>query len=375
MPATNPPRYDVIAIGNAVVDVIAACQEELIDELQMSRGGMTLIDEARADELYEAMPPAREVSGGSAANTLAGLATLGLQCAFIGQVADDQLGKVFRHDMRATGIDFDTPAREGEPATGRVLIFVTPDGERTMNTFLGAGQFLPATALDEELIASGAILYLEGYLWDPEEPRRAMRKAIEVAREAGRKIAFTASESFVIERHGDDFRAMIEDGVIDILFVNETELATLTGEGDFEASIAAVAGKVPVLVATRSEKGAVAIAHGERAEVAAVPVAKVVDTTGAGDQFAAGFLSGYVKGEPLQRCLQLDDPGLAVDQPGQHLGHALTHPAMQVAGVDATGPRLPGLLVLPKVANYLGQFREQPVGGGEVGSHLRQPLS
>ncbi len=298
------PRYDVIAIGNAVVDVIASCQEELIDELQLNRGGMTLIDEARAEELYAAMPPAREVSGGSAANTLAGLSTLGLQCAFIGQVADDQLGKVFRHDMRATGIDFDTPARDGEPATGRVLIFVTPDGERTMNTFLGAGQFLPASALDEALIASGAILYLEGYLWDPEEPRRAMRRAIEVARDAGRKIAFTASESFVIERHGKDFPELIDGGLIDILFVNESELATLTGEDDFEAGIAAVKDKVPVLVATRSEKGAVAIAHGTRAEVAAVPVTKVVDTTGAGDQFAAGFLSGFAKGEPLTKCLK-----------------------------------------------------------------------
>lgn len=302
--SANAPRYDVIAIGNAVVDVIASCDEELIEELQLNRGGMTLIDEARAEELYSAMPPAREVSGGSAANTLAGLSTLGLQCAFIGQVADDQLGKVFRHDMQATGIDFDTPAREGEPATGRVLIFVTPDGERTMNTFLGAGQYLPASALDEDLIASGAILYLEGYLWDPEEPRRAMRRAIEVARNAGRKIAFTASESFVIDRHGDDFRAMIDDGVIDILFVNEHELATLIGVEDFEAGVAAIAGKVPVLVATRSEKGAVAIAFDERAEVAAVPVAKVVDTTGAGDQFAAGFLSGFARGEPLTSCLK-----------------------------------------------------------------------
>ncbi|MDY7096513.1 MAG: adenosine kinase [Pseudomonadota bacterium] len=298
------PRYDVIAIGNAVVDVIASCEEELISELQLNRGGMTLIDEARADELYEAMPPAREISGGSAANTLAGLSTLGLQCAFIGQVADDQLGKVFRHDMRATGIDFDTAARDGEPATGRVLIFVTPDGERTMNTFLGAGQFLPKEALDEELIASAAILYLEGYLWDPEEPRQAMRRAIEVARAAGRKVAFTASESFVIERHGDDFRAMIDQGLIDILFVNESELATLTGESDFEAGVDKVAGKVPVLVATKGEHGAIAIAHGERAEVAAEPIDKVVDTTGAGDQFAAGFLSGYAKGAPLAECLK-----------------------------------------------------------------------
>ncbi len=298
------PRYDVIAIGNAIVDIIASCPEELIEELQLNRGGMTLLDEARAEELYAAMPPAREISGGSAANTLAGLSTLGLQCAFIGQVANDQLGKVFAHDMRATGIDFDTPMREDEPATGRCLIFVTPDGERTMNTFLGAGQFLPAESLSEDLIASSAILYLEGYLWDPEEPRKAMRRAIEVARRAGRKVAFTASESFVIERHGDDFRQMLDDGVIDILFVNEHELATLTGLDDFEAGVAAVAAKVPVLVATRSEKGATAIAHGERAEVKAEPVDKVIDTTGAGDQFAAGFLSGLVKGEPLEKCLK-----------------------------------------------------------------------
>ena len=303
------PRYDVIAIGNAVVDVIASCEEELIEELQLNRGGMTLIDEAQADILYAAMPPAREISGGSAANTLAGLSTLGLQCAFIGQVADDQLGKVFRHDMRATGIDFDTPARAfsgkgDEPATGRVLIFVTPDGERTMNTFLGAGQFLPAEALDEDLIAQAAILYLEGYLWDPEEPRKAMRRAIEVARKAGRKIAFTASESFVIDRHGDDFRSMIEDGVIDILFVNEGELTTLTGEEDFEAGVAALVDKVPVLVATKGENGAIAVAKGERAEVAAEPIDKVIDTTGAGDQFAAGFLSGFARGASLDVCLK-----------------------------------------------------------------------
>jgi sugar/nucleoside kinase (ribokinase family) len=302
--STSEPRYDVIAIGNAIVDIIASCSDEDISELELNRGGMTLVDAEGADRLYAAMGPATEKSGGSAANTLAGLAQLDVQCAFIGQVADDQFGKVFAHDIRAAGIDFDTPMRAGDPPTGRCLIFVTPDGERTMNTFLGAGQFLPATALDEALIASGAILYLEGYLWDPEEPRRAMRRAIEVARAAGRKIAFTASESFVIERHGDDFRSMIDDGLIDILFVNESELATLTGEADFEAGFAAVAGKVPVLVATRSARGAVASAHGERAGVAAAPGAKVVDTTGAGDQFAAGFLAGYAKGEALEVCLK-----------------------------------------------------------------------
>jgi sugar/nucleoside kinase (ribokinase family) len=305
----SKPRYDVIAIGNAIVDIIASSSDDTIAELGLNRGGMTLVDAEGADRLYAAMGQATEKSGGSAANTLAGLSQLGTQCAFIGQVAKDQFGEVFAHDIRAAGIDFDTPMRptdgsDAEPPTGRCLIFVTPDGERTMNTFLGAGQFLPAEALDEDLIASGAILYLEGYLWDPEEPRKAMRRAIEVARGAGRKVAFTASESFVIERHGNDFRAMIDEGLIDILFVNESELATLTGEQDFEAGFDKIAAKVPVLVATRSENGAVAAAGGERVSVKAEPVEKVIDTTGAGDQFAAGFLSGHVRGEPLERCLK-----------------------------------------------------------------------
>jgi sugar/nucleoside kinase (ribokinase family) len=301
----NEARYDVIAIGNAIVDVIAPCSDELTEELQLNKGGMTLVDARRAHELYEAMGPARETSGGSAANTLAGLAALGAQCAFIGQVANDQLGEVFAHDIHAVGIDFDTPAREGEPPTARCLIFVTPDGQRTMNTYLGASQFLPAAALSEEAIGGASILYLEGYLWDPEEPRKAMRKAIEAARAAGRKVAFTLSEVFVIERYGSDFRALIEDGLIDILFANEHELAALTGEEDFHAGIDQLAGKVPVLVVTRSEKGAVAVAHGERAEVAAEPVEEVVDTTGAGDQFAAGFLFGHVRERPLQECLRM----------------------------------------------------------------------
>ena len=299
------PRYDVIAIGNAIVDVMAPCENELIEELGLNRGGMTLVDTARAEELYAAMGPAKEISGGSAANTLAGMAALGAQCAFIGQVADDQLGAVFQHDIRAVGIDFDTPARAGDPPTARCLIFVTPDGERTMNTFLGASQFLPPAALDNATIASAAILYLEGYLWDPEEPRRAMRRAIEVARAAGRKVAFTASESFVIDRHGDDFRALMDEGQIDILFVNEHELASLTGTQDFEDGVSQVSAKVPVLVATRSAAGAIAIAHGERAEVAAEPIARVVDTTGAGDLFAAGFLTGHARGETLERCLKM----------------------------------------------------------------------
>ena len=298
------PRYDVIAIGNAIVDVMAPASDELVDELGLTKGGMQLVDADGARDLYEAMGPAKEISGGSAANTLAGLSAMGAQCCFVGQVATDQLGEAFAHDIRAVGIDFDTPAREGEPPTARCLIFVTPDGQRTMNTFLGASQFLPPEALDEEAVGGAEVLYLEGYLWDPEEPRAAMRAAIETAKAAGLQVAFTLSDAFVIDRHGDDFRALIEDGLIDVLFANEVELGALTGEASFDDGIAALAGKVPVLVVTRSEKGATCVKHGETYTVAAEPIDKVVDTTGAGDLFAAGFLFGHVRGEDPARCLR-----------------------------------------------------------------------
>lgn len=301
----SAPTTDVIAIGNAIVDVMAPCADEVIEQLGMTRGGMTLIDTARAKALYDAMGPAREISGGSAANTLAGLAALGAKCAFIGQVADDQLGEVFAHDIRAGGIAFATPARAGDPPTARCLIFVTPDGQRTMNTFLGASQFLPPAALDETAIAAAKVLYLEGYLWDPEEPRAAMRRAIAAARGAGRQVAFTLSDAFVIDRHGDDFRQLIAEGQIDILFANHVELAALTGEDDFDAGLAALQDQVPLLVVTCSEKGAVAVKNGVRNAVPAEPVTRVVDTTGAGDLFAAGFLYGHVNDRPVSECLTL----------------------------------------------------------------------
>ena len=299
------PRFDVIAIGNAIVDVMAPCEDALVERLEMAKGGMTLIDTPRAHALYQAMGPAREISGGSAANTLAGIAALGGCCAFIGQVADDQLGAVFAHDIRAAGIEFATPARGQDPSTARCLIFVTPDGQRTMNTYLGASQYLPAAALDDATIADAAVLYLEGYLWDPEEPRLAMRKAIAAARRAGRKVAFSLSDAFVIARHGDDFRALIAAGEVDLLFANEAELAALTGLEDLGAGIASLAPQVPVLVVTRGAAGAVAVTAGERADVPAEPVAQVVDTTGAGDLFAAGFLFGHVRGKPLAECLKM----------------------------------------------------------------------
>lgn len=305
--ASNPvaPTLDVIAIGNAIIDVIANCEDSLIEQLGLARGGMMLIDTDQARDLYAAMGPAREISGGSAANTLAGLASLGAKCGFIGQVAQDQLGEVFTHDIRAGGIEFETPARAGDPPTARCLIFVSPDGQRTMNTFLGASHYLPAEALDEATIAKAAVLYLEGYLWDPEEPRAAMRKAIAAARTAGRKVAFTPSETFVIDRHRDDFIALIDDGQIDVLFCNEHEMAALVQNDDFETGLAMLAPKIPVLVVTRGPEGAVALSDGERAEVSAEPIERVVDTTGAGDLFAAGFLFAHVRGMNLEQSLKL----------------------------------------------------------------------
>lgn len=302
----SQPRYDVVAIGNAIVDILAQAEDSFIEEIGVAKGSMQLMfSPEEADALYGKMGPGREVSGGSAANTVAGIAAMGGSCAFIGQVADDQLGAVFGHDLRAAGVDFATAVRPGQPTTARCLIFVTPDGQRTMNTFLGASQFLPASALDEAVIADGAILYLEGYLWDPEEPRAAMRKAIEIARAHGRKVAFTLSDVFCISRHGGDFRQLIADGMIDILFANENELLALCEHEDFESAVAHIHGKVPVLVVTRSEKGAIALVGADRIEVPAAPIEKLIDTTGAGDLFAAGFLHGQAKGLGIEASLKL----------------------------------------------------------------------
>ena len=301
---TEPTR-DIVAIGNAIVDIIAPAEAELLAELGMTPGGMQLVDAAQAAALYDKMGSAVESSGGSAGNTIAGAAALGVKCGFIGQVADDQFGKVFAHDIRAIGVDFDTPALSGDTPTAQCLIFVTPDGQRTMNTFLGASQDLPADAIDHTLIESAAILYLEGYLWDPEAARAAMKDAIATAKGAGRKVAFTLSDAFVIDRYRDDFNAMVDRGEIDILFANEVEIRSMTGESDFETAVAAVAGRVPTLVVTCGAEGAIAIQNGAHASVPAEPVAHVVDTTGAGDLFAAGFLAGQVQGRSLEDSLTM----------------------------------------------------------------------
>jgi sugar/nucleoside kinase (ribokinase family) len=301
----SQPTYDVVAIGNAIVDVLSQSDDAFLAEAAMTKGSMQLMfSPEEADALYAKMGPGIEASGGSAANTVAGVAALGGKCGFIGQVAKDELGDIFAHDIRAVGIDFATPAREGDPTTARCLIFVTPDGQRTMNTFLGASQFLPEAALDRALIASAAILYLEGYLWDPEEPRQAMRAAIEVARKAGRKVAFTLSDTFCISRHGGDFRDLMAKGLLDIMFANEAEITALM-DADFDAAVAAAAAQVPMLVVTRGARGAIAVSGGHTVSVDAEPIERVVDTTGAGDLFAAGFLRGQAQGKSVGDSLKM----------------------------------------------------------------------
>jgi sugar/nucleoside kinase (ribokinase family) len=296
---------DVVAIGNAIVDILAPAEDALIEALGLTKGGMQLVDAAGADALYARMGSAVEASGGSAGNTIAGLAALGQPCGFIGQVANDQFGKIFTHDIRTLGAEFTTPAREGEPPTGQCLIFVSPDGQRTMNTFLGAAQHLDRTALDRDMIERSAVLYLEGYLWNADMSRTAMAEAISIAKQAGRKVAFTLSEIFVILGHGEEFRTMMARGEIDILFANEGEITTLMGTEDFDTAVAEAATMVPTLVVTRGEHGAVAIKDGVRSAVSAEPVDKVLDTTGAGDLFAAGFLAGQAQGRSVEDSLTM----------------------------------------------------------------------
>ncbi|HET7575982.1 MAG TPA: adenosine kinase [Sphingomicrobium sp.] len=296
---------DVLAIGNAIVDVIADADDAFLTREGMHKGAMRLIDETEATRLYEAMGPGRERSGGSAANTVAGIASLGLKAGFIGQLADDQLGGIFAHDVRSLGVAFETPARNDVGASARCLILVTADAQRTMNTFLGAAQMLGPDAIDAAHVAEAKILYLEGYLWDPEAPRQAMMKAMDAARAAGTKVAFTLSDSFVVDRHRQGLWSLFEQDRIDILFANEGEIMSLAEHESVEEAALTVAAKVPTVVVTRSERGAFALSGQDRAEVPAEPIRQLVDTTGAGDLFAAGFLAGEARGLGLERSLKL----------------------------------------------------------------------
>ena len=296
-----PDAIDVLSIGNAIVDVIAPAPEGFLAEQGLDKGSMRLIDSGEATRLYGLMPPGREVSGGSGANAAAGIAALGGRVAFVGRVAGDQLGEVFRHDIRAAGVRYDTPFADTGNPTARCLILVTPDAQRTMNTFLGASQDLTEADIDYDLVAAAKITYLEGYLWDPPAPRAAMAKALDVAHGNGRKVAFTLSDSFCVDRHGGDFRRLA-GGEVDILFANEAEITALWNARDFDDAVRQQRGKLGIAVITRSEKGAVVLAGDETIAIPAEPAARVLDTTGAGDLFAAGFLAGLAEGRPLGEC-------------------------------------------------------------------------
>jgi sugar/nucleoside kinase (ribokinase family) len=312
-------QFDVVCVGNAIVDVIAQADEEFLTDHDMVKGSMQLIDDERAHSLYADMGPAIEASGGSAANTAAGLASFGGTVGFIGKVADDLLGEVFTHDIGAIGVHFERrPAGAGTPATARCLIVVTPDGERTLNTYLGVSSLIGPGDVDEGLIGSGQVAYCEGYLWDLEEAKAAIVKTMDVAHAADRKVAFTLSDSFCVDRHRADFLELTEQR-IDILFANEAEITSLYEVDTFDAAADRVSKHCEIACLTRSAKGSVVItSDGHRHEVAARPVDRVVDTTGAGDLYAAGFLHGYTRGLDLATCADLG--GLGAAEVISHIG-------------------------------------------------------
>src|SRR5215469_1758697 len=292
---------DVLGIGNAIVDVIANAEDEFLAREGLIKGTMTLIDADRADALYQMMGPAIEASGGSAGNTMAGVASLGGSGAYIGKVRDDLLGQIYRHDITAAGVSFETPAATSGPGTARCLILVTPDGQRTMNTYLGACVELGPADIDPDIVAAAQITYLEGYLFDPPQAQEAFRKSSAIAHDAGRRVALSLSDPFCVGRHRAAFRELV-DGHVDILFANEAEICSLYETADFAAAAAAVRGHVAIAALTRSAAGSMILAAGAAHPVAAAPVARVVDSTGAGDLYAAGVLFGLTHGLPLPTC-------------------------------------------------------------------------
>lgn len=309
--------YDVIGVGNAIVDVLSPTDDAFLVQHGLDKGMMTLIDTDRARTLYDAMGPGVEVSGGSAANTLAGLASLGGRGAYIGKVRNDTLGGVFSHDIRAVGVDYRTqPATDGA-STARCLIFVTPDAQRTMQTYLGVSVELGPDDIDTAAVADAAITYLEGYLFDPPEAKKAFVKAAEAAHAAGRKVALTLSDPFCVDRHRAEFLHLIS-GHVDIVFANEAEIKALFEAEDFDTALQKIRGHCEIAALTRSEKGSVVAAGDEVHVVDAAPVAKVVDTTGAGDLYAAGFLYGLTQGRDLRACGRIG--GLAAAEVISHYG-------------------------------------------------------
>ncbi len=311
-------RHDVLGIGNAIVDVIARAEDDFLIRHGMHKGAMALIDEPRAEAIYDAMGPAIEISGGSAANTIVGVASLGARAAFVGKVKGDGLGRAFAHDIRASGVTFSTPPAGDGPSTARSYILVTPDGERTMNTFLGAAQQLDPADVDAEQVASSAITYLEGYLWDPRNAKDAFLKAAAIAHDAKRLVALTLSDAFCVDRWRDEFLELVRSGTVDLLFANAAELRSLYQTADLDTAVAALRQDARLAVVTRSENGCLVVTREGTQAVPAFPVERVVDTTGAGDLFASGFLFGLARGVDHVTAARLG--ALAAAEVIQHLG-------------------------------------------------------
>jgi sugar/nucleoside kinase (ribokinase family) len=322
-------ELDILALGNAIVDVIARAEDDFLVAQGVAKGSMTLIDEAQAEKLYTAMGPATIVSGGSAANTVVGAASFGAKCAFVGRVKADAVGEVFAHDIVKSGVAFGTAAASDGPATARSFILVTPDGERTMNTYLGACQNLSEADIDPATVARAKVTYLEGYLWDPPGAKAAFRKAADLAHKAGREVALTLSDTFCVDRYRAEFRELIRSGAVDLVFANEHELKSLYETADFDTALEALRLEAKRAAVTRSEKGAVIIEGKTTITVPAVPIEQLVDATGAGDAYAAGFLHGYTAGMGFEKAGQLG--ALAASHVIQKIGARPAVPLKELA--------------------------------------------
>ncbi len=312
------PDYDVLCIGNAIVDIIAQSDEKFLTDNGIIKGAMNLIDAERAELLYARMGPAVGASGGSAGNTAAGIASFGGRAAFSGKVADDHLGDIYAHDIRALGVAFDTEPLAGTPPTARCMIFVTPDGERSMNTYLGACVEFGPQDVEPAKIAASKVVYFEGYLWDPPRAKEAMREAARLAHEAGREVAMTLSDSFCVDRYRDEFLDLMRSGTVDIILANDHEIRALYQTSSFDAALEALRKDCRLAAVTRSEQGSVIVRGDETVKIDAIPIRELVDTTGAGDLYAAGFLFGYTQGRALKECGRLGSlaAGLVIQQVG-----------------------------------------------------------
>lgn len=311
-------KYDVLGIGNALFDILVQTDEVFLSRHGMTKGGMSLIDEERASAIYRDMGPATKMSGGSAANTIVGIASLGARAAYVGKVRDDEIGRMYSHDIRAAGVAFETKPAGSGAATGCSYILVTPDGERTMNTYLGAAQDLMPADIDADQISAAAFVYLEGYLWDPQSAKEAFVKAATIAHQAGRQVALTLSDSFCVDRYRGEFLELMRNGTVDLVFANESELHSLYQTSDFDTALKQLREDVALAAVTRSEKGCVVASKDGFTAVPAFPIEQIVDTTGAGDLFAAGFLFGLSRGVGHENAARLG--ALAAAEIIQHIG-------------------------------------------------------